>query len=382
MSKNLIHFAVIVLYITIVNLAGAQEFESLPDGKKLSLSNISSGGQVSKDTIRTAKEIELLNKGYNYINQKQYNEAISVFKTYLITKPNDTKIHMQLGYLYDATKNYKNAYNSFSFVSDYSTDGEQVDRARVSAYYMRDLMIKNSPVSYDLYFYNFYDSYYENYVANLLTHINFRITKGIYAGPYLDTYLDSRSTPENIINDRYFDVGGFTKFNITDWMNFEVRIGYVREIDFKKNSLSFKPILSMGTRVGTATFYRDRKSKKSENFYFDIYSSGLYDYKFRNVFANLLTKEVLRYLFGGYSYFEFYLKQEVALDTKQLDYNNYIDLGAGLAYKPNIAHFPVFFVEGLNRNFVVSPTGEYFSGDLRNIFTVRAGFLIYYNTKL
>ncbi len=138
----------------------------------------------------------------------------------------------------------------------------------------------------------------------------------------------------------------------------------------------------MGTRVGTATFYKDRKTNKTENFYFDIYSSGLYDYKFRNVFANLLTKEVLRYLFGGYSYFEFYLKQEVALDTKQLDYNNYIDLGAGIAFKPNITNFPVLFVEGLNRNFVVGPTGEYFTGDLKNIFTVRAGFLIYYNTKL
>lgn len=388
MSKNLIHFAIIVLFLASVKSVVAQEFTSLSniDGnkeKKLTLTSITSGGIINKDTIPLDNnQYDLLNKGYDYINKKQYNEAISVFKKYLISKPNDTKIHMQLGYLYDATKNYKNAYNSFSYVSDYSSSGDEIDKARVSMYYMRDLMIKNSPVSYDLYFYNFYDSYYQNYVANLLTHINIRLTKGIYTGPYLETYLDSKSTPENIINDRFFDFGGFAKFSITDWMNFELRVGYVREIDFKKNSLSFKPILSMGTRLGTATFYKDRKTNKTENFYFDVYSSGLYDYKFRNVFGNLLTKEVLRFLMGGYSYMEFYLKQEFALDTEKKDYNNYVDLGAGITFKPNINHFPVFFVEGLNRNFVIGSTGEYFSGDLKNIFTVRAGFLLYYNTKL
>jgi hypothetical protein len=289
---------------------------------------------------------------------------------------------MQLGYLYDAVKKYSNSYRSFEYVADYSTNPDEVDKARTSMYFMRDLMIKNSVTSFDLYFYNFYDSYYQNYVANLLTHINIRVAKGIYMGPYLETYLDSKSKPDFILNDRFFDIGGFTKFNITDWMNFELRVGYVREIDKKVNSLSFKPILSMGTRLGQASFYKDRKTTKTENFYFDVYASGLYDYKFRNVFGNVLTKEVLRYLLGGYSYMEFYLKQEFALDTKKLDYNNYVDLGAGIAFKPNLYNFPVFFVEGLNRNFVIGSTGEYFSGDLNNIFTVRAGFLIYFNTKL
>jgi len=289
---------------------------------------------------------------------------------------------MQLGYLYDGVKKYANSYRSFEYVADYSTNPDEIDKARTSMHYMKDLMIKNSVTSFDLYFYNFYDSYYENYVANLLTHINVRVAKGIYMGPYMETYLDSKSKPDYILNDRFFDIGGFTKFNITDWMNFELRVGYVREIDFKRNSLSFKPILSMGTRLGEASFYKDRKTNKTENFYFDIYSSGLYDYKFRNVFGDLLTKEVLRYLTGGYSYIEFYIKQEFALDTKKLDYNNYVDLGAGIAFKPNLTNFPVFFLEGLNRNFVIGSTGEYFSGDMKTIFTVRAGFLIYYNAKL
>jgi len=335
-----------------------------------------------RDTLYPSNSTDLLNKGYDYIAKKQYSEAISVFKTYLITNPGDTKINMQLGYLYSETRSYENAYDRFSYVADYSSNPDEVDRARTSMWYMKELTIKNAKSSFELYFYNMYDSYYHNYVSNLLAHINFRLAKGIYVGPYVETYLDSKSSPENILNDRFFDIGGFTKFQLTDYMNFEVRIGYVREIDYKKNSLSFKPMLSLGTRLGTASFYKDRKSNRTENFYFDIYGVGLYDYKFRNVFAMLQLKEVLRYLTGGYSYLEFYTKQEASLDSKQLYYNNYLDLGAGIAFKPNMVSFPVFFVEAISRSYLVDENGNWLNGNFKSIFQVRGGFLIYFNTKL
>ena len=358
------------------------------DENKITLKNGFVKYSMLPDSVKpkSPKDVELLNKGYNYINQKMYNEAISVFTTYLKTNPDDMNIQMQVAYLYDKTKKYNNAYNSFNYVANNSTDPVLTDRARVSAYYMRDLMVRNSPVSLDFYFYNYYDSYYTNYVANLLSHMNVRLTRGIYVGPYVDIFMDSKSTSENIINDRYFEIGGFSKFNITEWMNFELRLGYVREVDFKKNSFNFKPILAMGTRVGEATFYKDRKSSKTENFYFDIYAVGLYDYKFRNVFGMLQTKEVLRYLFGGYSYMEFYAKQEFSVDSKKLDYNNYVDIGAGIAYKPNMLNFPVLFVEAVNRSFIVgqNPDGtyDYFTDNMKTFFTVRVGFLINYTTKL
>ena len=249
-------------------------------------------------------------------------------------------------------------------------------------WYMRELMVKNARTSFDLYFHNFYESYYKNYISNLLTHLNFRLTKNIFAGLYAETYLDSKSNSETIYNDRFFDVGGFSKVQLTDYMNFELRIGYVREIDFKKNSLSFKPILSLGTRLGKASFYKFSKSSTTENFYFDIYGVGLYDYKFRNVFAMLQLKEVLRYLTGGYSYLEFYLKQEFSLDSEKKDYNNYGDLGAGIAFKPNLVNFPVLFAEAVSRNYLVDENGKYLNGNFKSIFQVRAGFLIYFNTKL
>ncbi len=384
MIKIILNIAALILLST-AGLLTAQDGLSLKDdgeGSKLTLSNMVIEESAVLDTLPTQSEYELLTSGYGYVNNRQYNSAISVFNEYLKTKPYDSKIHLQLGYLYDATRNYDKAYNSFVKVLENTDDQDQIDKARISMYYMRDQMIKNAVASFELYFYNFYDTYYRNYVGNLLVHLNFRPTKGIYLGPYLDTYFDSRSTPELILNDRYVEAGGFAKFNITDWMTFEVRAGFVREIDFKKNSFSFKPILSMGKRLGKASFYKATRSQNTENFYYDIYASALYDYKFKNVFANLLNREALQFMLGGYSYMEFYLKQEVAVDTKKLDYNNYLDLGVGLAFKPSIQSFPVLFVEGLYRNFLVGSTGEYLQGDIKNIFTVRAGFLLYYNTKL
>ena len=387
MENRYIHISGYIFFLLIFFIAAEtalpQSIFKKDSPLKKSVISLNSGIAAStKDTILANNNDELLNKGYDFINKKQYNEAISVFKTYLITNPRDTRINMQLGYLYSETKNYESAYSRFTYVSENSKDPEEVDKSRTSMWYMRELMVKNARTSFDLYFHNFYESYYKNYISNLLTHLNFRLTKNIFAGLYAETYLDSKSNSETIYNDRFFDVGGFSKVQLTDYMNFELRIGYVREIDFKKNSLSFKPILSLGTRLGKASFYKFSKSSTTENFYFDIYGVGLYDYKFRNVFAMLQLKEVLRYLTGGYSYLEFYLKQEFSLDSEKKDYNNYGDLGAGIAFKPNLVNFPVLFAEAVSRNYLVDENGKYLNGNFKSIFQVRAGFLIYFNTKL
>lgn len=389
MIKKILNIAVVIM-MSSAGYIVAQDFVSLnsiENETKLTLSNIVSDDYYPQDTLPTASESELLNRGKDFKSKGMYSEAINAYNQYLITKPQDAAVHKELGILYDATNKYENAYKSFGNVMQYSNSVDEIDNATLSRYYMRDKMIQNSVVSLDVYFYNYYDTYYENYVGQFLTHLNVKLAKGIYVGPYIDTYFDSRSTPENILNDRYFEIGAFAKFNITDWMAFELRSGYVREIDFKKSTFNVKPILTMGKRIGNPTNYNLRRSQDTESFYYDIYVSALYDHKFKNIFLNWQNKEALRFMLGGYSYFEFYLKQEIAADTKGFDYNNYLDFGAGVTFKPNIQSFPVLFVEGVYRNFFVSTdpnTNEpvYFSGDLRSFFTVRAGFLLYYNTKL
>jgi hypothetical protein len=109
---------------------------------------------------------------------------------------------------------------------------------------------------------------------------------------------------------------------------------------------------------------------------------GLYDYKFRNLFGLLLSKEVYRAMTGGYSYFEFYLTQLILADSRRLDYNNYGEIGIGVNFKPDLAKFPVIFLEATNKTFLIGPGGQFLQGTLRNTFQIKAGFLLNFNTKL
>jgi hypothetical protein len=174
----------------------------------------------------------------------------------------------------------------------------------------------------------------------------------------------------------------FIRLNFTENIGLEIRTGYAHEIDLQKNSFVFKPILFMGTRLGEPPFYLSRKDFRTEYFYMDIYSAELYDSKFRNLFAQLQLKEVLRYMTGGYSYLEFYLCQQASADSRQLDYNNYGEFGIGMDFKPNMLNFPALFVEATNKIYIIGPTGQYFQGSLRNTFQFKAGFIINFNTRL
>lgn len=353
--------------------------DTLKKNAQLELSQLQKPGEENKPGN---EDYSLLSNGYKYLNDREYDKAVSEFKNYLKRNPEDSKIHMQLGYLYDRQKKYQSAYNSFSLVTKYSKNTDEIEKAKISMTYLKETMYLNSPRSFDIYFYNHYETYYSNYISNFLGHLNFRIAKPLYAGFYTDIYLDSRSKPELIYNDRYFELGGFFKLVFTDWLNFEFRTGYVRELDYKKNSINFKPLLAFGKRFGETNFYKSSKTTKTDNFYFDLYGVGLYDYKFRNVFGQLQLKEVLRYLTGGYSYVEFYLGQQVLADSKRFEYNNYVDFYVGIGFKPSIQNFPVLFIEAANRNYLIDSGGSFLGDDLRSIFQVRAGFLIYYNTKL
>jgi tetratricopeptide (TPR) repeat protein len=348
---------------------------------------------VNTDPKVNQSTSEILTTGYNLLNAGDKKGAIRAFENYLIEKPDDAKIKLQLGYLYVGEKRYESAYKSFDYVSRYSDNTDDVDASNIAMYYLREKLTSTASTSLDIYFYNALEWYLQtdipnypknNYISNLLGHVNFKIGRTTTFGPYMDIYLDSKSTPEKILNDRFFEVGEFFKWKITDFLNFELRVAYVREIDYKKNKFQFKPILSAGTRFGSSGFYKDRRSARTENFYLDLYGVALYDAKFENFFAQAAFREVLRYLLGGYSYMEFYLGQQIMADTKKEYYNNNVDLSIGMGFKPNLAGFPVLFVEAVSRNYLRDyyPPNNFMTGDLKNLFLIRAGFLINYNAKL
>jgi len=353
------------------------QIETAKEELKLLASNIN-----NINSLMTSGDDEELNKGYSLINKGDINSAITLFEKYKLRHPSNTKISLQLGYLYNDRKNYSKALDEFKFVNSRSKNRDEIDKSAQSVYYLRDMMVNNSKRSTDIYFYNMYDSYQDNYISNLIGHINFKLWKNAFTGPYADVYMDAKSNESKILNDRYFESGGFFKYRMTDFLGFELRTGYVHEIDYNKGSFNYKPILSLGTRFGNPLPYLSQKNTKNSYLYLDVFSTGLYDYKFRNLFGQAQLKEVYRYLTGGFSYLEFYLSQMMLADSKQLDYNNYIEVGSGITFKPNLMNFPALFIETTNKTFFVGPDGKYFNGSLKNTFQVKAGFLINLKTIL
>lgn len=323
-----------------------------------------------------------LNEAYNALNSGNTKKAIDIFESYLKTHSDDTKIYMQLAYIYDKEKNYSKAIQYFDYVAAISNNRDEIDNAKQSAMILRQMNAYRSFRSLEIYFYNAYDSYYQNYISNFLGHLSFKMGKYVDYGFYGDIYMDARSKKTNILNDRYLEAGGFMRFKFSNHIGLEMRLGYFRELDIDKNGVNFKPILYMGTRFGDAPVYLSRKTTKTENFYFDIYSTELYDSKYKNLFAQIQLKEVLRYMTGGYSYLEFYLMQMAQADSRQLSYNNYGEASIGLSFKPNLANFPALFIEGTNRINFVDDNGNYFQGEMKSIFQVKAGFIINFNLAL
>lgn len=335
-------------------------------------SNVTVGSNPSDD----------LNEGYKALNEGNTRKAITIFEAYAQNHPDDTKIFLQLAYLYDKEKKYSKSLYYFDYVAANSTNYDEVDKARQSGIILRQMSSYNAFRSMSIYFYNAYDSYYQNYVSNFLGHINFRMSRYVHYGFYGDIYLDARTKKDYILNDRYLEAGGFMRFAFSNNIALELRLGYYRQIDAGKNGVNFKPILSMGTMFGEAPFYLSRRNMKTEYFYFDIYSVELYDSKYKNLFAQIQLREVLRYMTGGYSYLEFYLKQMAQADSRQLDYNNYGEVSIGMSFKPNLANFPALFIEGTNRINFIGPEGKYFEGDMKSIFQFKAGFIINFNLGL
>ncbi|HEX2787676.1 MAG TPA: tetratricopeptide repeat protein [Ignavibacteria bacterium] len=312
-----------------------------------------------------------LNKAYTLLNQGFKDAAIPYFEQYLISNPNDTKVQMQLAYLYYDVQQYTRAKERFQYVANNSASMEEKNQANSSITTINNMRSGSGiPQTVDIYFYNIYDTYQKNYISNFLGKYGFGVAKNLNMGIYVDAFLDSRSTAQNILNDRYVEAGGYVRYSITSYMSFEVRAGYVRQIDREKNSFNFKPILSFGNTFGSAPTFLNPGITKKEYLYLQFYGAILYDYKFRNMFGQGYLKEGLRFMMGGYSNFEFYLRQQGNVDSQNLPYNNYIEFAGGVGFQPNIKYFPTLFAEATNK--------IYFSQESQNTFQFRVGFLLGY----
>lgn len=348
---------------------------------------------ISEDVKVATREIENINNmrnssgsvssskldsAYSLLNSGRKSDAIRLFEEYASENPKDTKVQLQLAYLYNEQKNYTKAKKYFEYVKANSTNAEEREKAETSLGYLNDFRMSLSPSSADIYFYNYYDTKQENYISNFIGKYQYRLFKNFFTGVYGDVYLDSRSKPGQIYNDRYVEGGGFFHYNFFPSLSFEFRAGYVRLIDKEENKFNFKPILTFADRFGHFPQYK-KTGVPSQNFYLDTYASALYDHKYENFYAQAQLREVLRYMIKGYSYFEVYLKQNIQGDSKQIDYNNYGELGGGIAYTFNIRNFPVLFAEAVNRFYFVKNDQGLFP---ESSFTVKLGFILTYYSPL
>ncbi len=345
--------------------------ESELQAAKQMVLNIDGQNGNNNQTIPTTS-VSYADSGYYYYNNGNKTKAAEFFELYLKDKPRDTKTRMQLAYIYYDQKKYSNSLKHFDVVGRYTTDLKEKEQSKSASLVLREELANSSKKSFELYFYNYYDSFQENYIANLVAHVNFRLGPGFYAGPYLDVYTDSRSSKALIFNDRFVEIGLFLRYYIMKNLFFEGRIGFTRQIDLDSNKINFKPMLVYFNRLGDAKVYVSSKSSSKTSMYLDIYYAAMYDYKYKNAFLQGMLQQVLRFHTGGYSYVENYLFESGQFDGRRLDYNNYFEIGTGIRFKPNIMVFPVFFLE---------PTYKvYFFGDKKNSFQIKAGFVFNYRT--
>lgn len=300
-------------------------------------------------------------KGYALLNQGKTREAIASFEKHITKYPEDTKISLQLSYAYLQTGETDKAKKCLLYVKENSKDSGEVSAAERQLESLRQN--KSEPVKYnfvDLYSFNFYDSYQDNIIANLVMKYNNKIFgNSLFAGVYVDAYTDTRSNENNILNDRFVEAGGFLRYVFFPSLSLEIRAGYVREVDFDKNSFNFKPILMYSDKFST--------DNAGTNFYLNVYSAGLYDHKFKNVFGQLSLFEAASIPVGS-SKLEPYIRQALLGDTKRFSYNNFYEAGGGVQFVLGSMYLPTLFVEGTEK--------FYFTSDQKSTFQIKAGFLI------
>ena len=311
-----------------------------------------------------------LDHAYSLMRENKLDSANSIFSDYLKLYPSATNIAMQLAYNYKQAGNTEKSLEYFRYVKLRSKDSEEKTRAEKEISY---ILYTGNTGNYknnflDLYSYDAYDSYQQNVIINVITRYNYNFANNFYAGPYFDTYLDTKSEPGNIYNDRYVEAGIFAKYNFFYFLSLEVRGGFVREIDYKESKFNFKPILTFSDKFGDYDdFSGPSKLKSSQNLYFDVYSALLYDHKFENVFFQAKGRQISAFPLSKSLNFEIYIVEQLLLDSKRIDYNNYLEVGGGATLQFRTIYAPAIFVEGTQKS--------YLQQEKSSSFQIKAGLL-------
>ena len=79
-----------------------------------------------------------LDSAYHLLHDKKIDEAIPLFEDHIRQYPEDTKVYMQLAYIYDSKGNNTKALQYFEYVAKNSTDPVEKKQALASVDVMKN----------------------------------------------------------------------------------------------------------------------------------------------------------------------------------------------------------------------------------------------------
>ena len=79
-----------------------------------------------------------LQKAYDLLNTGNSDLALPIFESYAKENPTDTKIYLQIAYVYQQKKNFEKAKENFNYVIGNSKNDEEITSAKKSLDYLRE----------------------------------------------------------------------------------------------------------------------------------------------------------------------------------------------------------------------------------------------------
>lgn len=318
--------------------------------------------------------------GYAALAADKSTLALDYFtRAYQLTQA--PEIAMQLGYLYDKAKNKPMAYHYFQQAT-HSSDRKQALCAEQALTNLAELQTKALPEPYysETFFTPFSESRFGLTVRPLL------IRLGMAQNDRLNTrqYLLMRRTDDNksknlgqisqIYEDDVQIMGVGTQFSPLPGipMVTYAEAGEAYDLVYRARN-RWRGDLRVGTMYynqwGTLPSYYD-KAWFSHAYFSDFYADVTYFSRYNNnVIGGVRTHQGIRFFQYHSSMINLYLTGRVIVDTKRLFYNNFAEIGPGIAWIPtNRFNFQLRF-EHLNGAYlpagaIANPYGQYYTNNL------------------
>jgi len=302
-----------------------------------------------------------LENGYWLLNQKQYQAALPFFQKSRKLAPKNQLIALQLGYILNALGQNHQAYQEFKF----SATSDDIKIRRQSQQAMLNLAgfatrVAPPPFFADIYFAPYYNSRLAATIFPLQTRA------GLFYGHKnrgelyvsINANKDTRSTGGQnpiIYSDNSVVYALGTRYRLwnkpqiyayTEWG----KAHYL--LNDKKTATDFRAGLVGSLNWGETPSYADQ-SQFSFKHVGDVYANLSFYSRFENNWIGQLTlHEGARIFNYHYSTVDVYGKLQLFADSRKVYYNNLVEFGPGLRWKPDNRYNFALRLEAIHGNYL------------------------------